>query len=843
MMQTALRLFLCTVAGAILIPAAAAQCALNPTDHTVTICTPTAGSTQQSPVHVVAGSTSSTRITAMWVYVDNAGVYNTTAAQVDTYIQMTNGTHTVLVKSWDSTGRISQSSVTFSVGAASTAPCTLSTVSPSVTICTPANGATVTSPFRVYAGTTSSKRVTGMWAYIDGKGVASSQTNFIDAQLTATAGTHQLRVRAWDSSGAYFDSINNFTVGSGTPPPPPACTASTTSPSVTICTPTAGATVGSPFPVKALTTSSKTVTGMWAYLDGTGVASSKSGTLNAQLSAAAGAHKLMVRAWDSSGVHFDQTINFTVSSGTPPPSGITFSGSNLTFGNQIVGTTSASQKITMTNGTSSAVPISSIQISGADFSQLQNCGVQLNPGRTCEINVRFDPTIGGTRTATLQISYSDASSPKSVALTGTALAQAKPAIPINHIVWIMQENRSFDGYFGKLNDYRASLGLPQDVDGIPAAGFTNKAPDGAMVSSFHYQTMCIENTTPSWNESHYDVNTNNASADIGMMDGFVNQAAGHASYQGFFDQRGVRAMGYFTQSDLPYYYSLATQFATSDRFFSPLPSVTPANRLYALGGSSYGHALAPNVTFKQKNIFQALQDAGISWKVYYADTDSTGRGISRIWSWWDWVQNYQDHVVPMAQYFTDLQNGTLPQVALLEGGYESGRDEHPGGTINGQPSTGTHVQIGSKYVSTLINALMQSSSWKDSAFFFAFDEGGGMFDHVVPPFNAVHPDGIQPVDLTSSSVPGDFTRYGFRLPFFVVSPYAKKNYVSHTPADLTSILRFIEERFNLAPLTKRDAAQPDMREFFDFANPPWMTPPATPTQPTTGICNYTNIPE
>jgi phospholipase C len=93
-------------------------------------------------------------------------------------------------------------------------------------------------------------------------------------------------------------------------------------------------------------------------------------------------------------------------------------------------------------------------------------------------------------------------------------------------------------------------------------------------------------------------------------------------------------------------------------------------------------------------------------------------------------------------------------------------------------------------------------------------------------------------------VPDAFDRYGFRLPFFVVSPYAKKNYVSHTPADLTAILRFIEVRFNLQPLTRRDAAQPDMREFFNFASPSWLTPPSNiPVQPTAGPCNYTNIPE
>ena len=722
---------------------AAAQCTLNPADHTVTICSPASGSTVASPVHVVAGTTSSTKITGMWVYLDGTAVFHSSTNSVDTHIQIANGAHTILIKAWDSTGFISRASVSFNVGSTSTGPCTLSSVSPSVTICTPAAGSTVSSPFRVLAGTTSSKKVTGMWAYLDSKGVASSQSNTLDAQVSASAGTHTLRVRAWDYTGAFFDKV----------------------------------------------------------------------------------------------------ITFSVSS-PPPSNALTFSRLSLSFGNQIVGTTSVSQRVTVTNSNSSAVPIGSIQIIGSDFSQLQNCGIQLDPGRSCEINVRFDPTISGTRSASVQVSYTGTGSPKNIALSGSAVSQAKPAIPLNHIVWIMQENRAFDGYFGKLNDYRTAQGLGADVDGIPAAGFSNVAPGGQMIPSFHYQTMCIEGTTPSWNGSHYDVYTKDGSLDIGMNDGFVNQAAGFSSFNGFFDQKGVRAMGYYTDADLPYYYFMATKFATSDRFFSPAPTGTPPNRLYALGGSSYGYTKQPNTTFTQRNIFQNLEDAGISWKIYYTDVDSNGQPLTRIWSWWNWAQFHQDKVVPMSQYFTDLQNGTLPQVALLESGYESGRDEHPGGTINGQPNTGTHVQVGAHYISTLINALMQSSSWKDSVFFFTFDEGGGMFDHVTPPFNAVQPDGIKPVDFTSSSVPGDFTRYGFRLPFFVASPFAKKGYVSHTPADSTAILKFIEERFNLPALTKRDAAQPDMREFFDFNNPPWLTPPANvPTQPTTGACNYTNIPE
>lgn len=720
--------------------------------------------------------------------------------------------------------------------------CPLSNVNPSVTICSPANGSTVTSPVHVVAGTTNSKAVTGMWVYVDNVGVYNVKANQLDTNINVATGTHIITVKAWDSSGAVTRSSVTVTVSSGSGGGSP-CPLSSTNPSITICLPPSGSTVTSPFRIYAGTTSSKTVTGMWAYLDGTAVYNVKSNKIDTTLSAGAGSHTLLVKAWDSSGAVFKSSRAFAVSSGTAS-SPLTFSSSALTFADQIVGTTSVSQRVNVQNVSSSSVPISSIQIIGSDFSQLQNCGVQLDPARTCEINVRFDPTIGGSRTATLQVSYSGTGSPRNIALSGNALAQAKPPIPINHIIWMMQENRDFDSYFGKLNDYRASLGLPTDVDGIPAAGFSNNDPGGTPVQSFHFQTMCIDALTPSWNESHHDVNWHNAAADIGLMDGFVNQAAGFAVGNGLFDTRGVRAMGYYTSADLVYHYFMATQFATSDRWFSPLPASTPPNRLYSLAASSFGTTKPPPVSFSQPNIFQVLENAGISWKIYYTDTDSNGQGLSRIWSFQPFAPQHASKIVPMSEYFSDLQNGTLPQVALLESGYNSGRDEHPGGTIPGQPNTGNHVQVGAAYAESLINALMNSSSWRDSVLFFTFDEGGGLFDHVVPPFNAVPPDDIQPNDFTSSSVPGGFTRYGFRLPLYVVSPYTKRHYVSHTPADTTAILRFIEERFNLPPLTRRDAAQPDMREFFDFNNPSWMTPPPNiPQQPTNGVCNYTNIPE
>jgi phospholipase C len=143
---------------------------------------------------------------------------------------------------------------------------------------------------------------------------------------------------------------------------------------------------------------------------------------------------------------------------------------------------------------------------------------------------------------------------------------------------------------------------------------------------------------------------------------------------------------------------------------------------------------------------------------------------------------------------------------------------------------------------------MTSTSWKNSAFILTFDEFGGLYDHVSPQ-PAVSPDGIAPVDLFSGDVctgvkgpTCDFVYTGYRVPLIVVSPYAKKNYVSHSVADNTAILKFIETRFNVAALTKRDAAQIDMTEFFDFSSPSWMTPPSPPAQATNGACYVNQLP-
>ena len=163
--------------------------------------------------------------------------------------------------------------------------------------------------------------------------------------------------------------------------------------------------------------------------------------------------------------------------------------------------------------------------------------------------------------------------------------------------------------------------------------------------------------------------------------------------------------------------------------------------------------------------------------------------------WPDFPQN----IAPISEYFSDLENGTLPQVAEIYAASDAGLDEHGSDT----DAHATNVQDGARYTSTLVNALMNSSSWEDSAFIFFFDESGGLYDHVAPQ-PTVSPDGIPPSDLpagyicTGKTGPiSNFTYTGYRIPMTVISPYSKKNYVSHTVMDSTAILKFIETRFNL----------------------------------------------
>jgi len=406
---------------------------------------------------------------------------------------------------------------------------------------------------------------------------------------------------------------------------------------------------------------------------------------------------------------------------------------------------------------------------------------------------------------------------------------------------MLQENRSFDNYFGSLNAYRSAHGLgANDVDGLPA-GASNPSWDGTgTVAAFHAATVCTEGLSPSWDASRRNINVGNPSDPTTPMNGFVYSAAHYAQSSdvtnpGYYDDTaGLRAMGYYTDADLPYYYFMATQFATSDQFFSPILSRTPPNRIANYAASALGIVddIPVGTTFPENTIFPVLQNAGFSWKIYETS------GNTYLSYFLAFYRQYKGtNIFPISQYFTDVKNGTLPQVAFIETGVET---TETGGTSQLDEHPDSNIQNGAAYVATLTNALMQSPSWKDTAFILAYDEGGGLYDHV-PPQAAVVPDAIPP-NLQPTDDVDTYSRTGFRVPIIVISPFAKSGYVSHTVMDTTAILKFIEERFNLPSLTARDAAQPPMDEFFDFTTVPNQTAPTNaPAQPTNGTCAVHSI--
>jgi phospholipase C len=482
-------------------------------------------------------------------------------------------------------------------------------------------------------------------------------------------------------------------------------------------------------------------------------------------------------------------------------------------------------------------------------------------------------TVSATTTLTA-IAAASGLSPSSAANGTYTIAASLNSV--NHVLIMFQENRSFDHYFWDMTNYRKLNNIPivtSTGDGLikdgadPAAQkmFTNNiSPAAGAIAPHAAGSQCTEDLTPDWADAHNEMDEGNGAAagPNSPMNGFADTAEGLSQFLGVLvDTAGRRAMGYFTDTILNYYYFMAANFGMGDMFFSPVPSRTSANRLYIHAATSEGYVHPDTDSITQltsKTIWAELDAAGLSWKIYISDWGTVvpdgvpscpiNTTSNKCFSFFKFFSDYdtrQQHLVPIDQYFSDVQNGTLPAVAFIETGMQTGQDEHPtnnqGPDIAVPSSVAIRVQSGAVWSSRLVNALMTSPSWKDSVFFLTWDEGGGAMDHV-PPLSVMNPDGIKPRDLSGDDPPGDFTITGFRVPNIVISPFAKKNYVSHTPVDVTALLAFVEKRWNLPPLTKRDgtwlSTGADMTEFFDFTNVPWATPPTPPVQRQDAPCDY-----
>jgi phospholipase C len=554
-----------------------------------------------------------------------------------------------------------------------------------------------------------------------------------------------------------------------------------------------------------------------------------------------------------------------------------------------------------------------------------------------------NPTATTTYTATASGAGGVSSASATVAVTAAGSIQS-----IDHVIFMLQENHSFDNYFGMLNPYRKANGWnigddgkDYEVDGIDdkLATISNLDDEGTAYPLFKLKSTCVDDETSAWLGSYGEVNRYDflTTRPI-LMDGFVHNAEGYAkscaipsaggSCSGTFtDLTGQRSMGYYDQGFLNYYYFMASQFAVSDRWFSPVSTKSIGNRIATFtGGTTQGLVKDPggddNLSqLDIPNIFQELDQAKVSWKIYYTVTeglclsDAACTGGSNAaypaTAFSNLTYSYQymyenptgaactpptqgsnvvgdstnsfcidpDHIAPISTYFTDLTQGTLPSFAFIEAGYGN-NDEHPG--------SGQSILSGQAQVANVVNSFMTSPEWPDSVFFLSYDEGGGPYDHVPPvPGHsndntdaslgaiqdisqiAVNPDAYGPCvpaggvptlhcDLATNdpganagdaaAVQGFAAQLGFRLPNIIISPFTRRHYVSHTPMDHTAVIKFVENRFigSAAHLTARDATQPNLLEFFDFSNIPWIAPP-TPPNPVTATslgydpCTPTNM--
>lgn len=341
----------------------------------------------------------------------------------------------------------------------------------------------------------------------------------------------------------------------------------------------------------------------------------------------------------------------------------------------------------------------------------------------------------------------------SLALMGPALklgrrkGQSSLSDAVGHVIVSMQENRSFDHYFGYA-PWVGKYGIPDDYS----------QPDGAggHVKPYHFTARITDDIPHTWQAMHDEWNN-------GKMDGFYTVG-------------GEYALGYYKRHQIPFYYDLFDEATLCTNYFCSQLGPTWPNRYYWASGTSGGLTTNGKFgygVFDYPMILDLLDAADVSWKVYNIGWDDVPAGLSdNIFVFWKRYAHDKRARATRRDYLDDLRNGRLPQVSFVIPSFSRGWDEHPG---SANVATGMRIQ------EQLISALQDSKFWDDSAYIITYDENGGLFDHVSPP--QVDAFGLGP-----------------RVPTWVVSPHAKKRHLEPTVYDHVSILKFIETLFGLPTL-------------------------------------------
>jgi phospholipase C len=435
--------------------------------------------------------------------------------------------------------------------------------------------------------------------------------------------------------------------------------------------------------------------------------------------------------------------------------------------------------------------------------------------------------------------------------------------PVKHIVVLMMENHSYDNYLGTLAG--RGDGLPADAAGVPTA--SNGLPNGQRVRA-HQLTSTGQvggNPTQTWNASHISY------AD-GSCDGFATSV-----WKTVPGGDPAVPLGYWTGAELPFYHGLAQTFPVADRWFCSCLGPTFPNRRFLISGTAHG--LIDDLPWDLVDyppagtIFDLLTRHGISWVNYHNVHPALvllkralGRSglimLRRLASLGRWIpgvlnavrgnKSYTADLYPLGlagavrhlrttqRFFADAAAGTLPAVSVIDPDFGRYSEENP-----------QDISHGETFSAAVVNAVMHGPAWESTLLLWIYDEHGGYYDHVPPPA-AVPPDDVParnwqlthpwmrallgrlaPKQLAQLANADDgpvaYDRYGFRVPAVIVSPYARPDFVLHDVLDHTSVLKLIEEKWNLPPLTRRDAAAVSPLGALDLEGAPaFLTPPSLP---------------
>jgi phospholipase C len=368
-----------------------------------------------------------------------------------------------------------------------------------------------------------------------------------------------------------------------------------------------------------------------------------------------------------------------------------------------------------------------------------------------------------------------------LAVGGRTELAAKPLLPnpknsgIEHIVVVMMENRSFDHMLGWLPgaDGRQAGLAYLDSAGVSHATYS-LAPD--------YQGCGHSDPDHSYSGGRVEYNG-------GACDGWL-RAGANDEY----------AIGYYVQSDLAFLAQAAPGWTAFDRYFSAILGPTFPNRFYmhAAQTDRLSNTFEPS---SLPTIWDRLAAAGKSGRYYFSDAPFLGL----------WGPKYASISRTFDRFLEDCAGGTLPQVSYVDPRFI---DEETGTSNDDHPFS--DIRNGEVFMNAVYSAVTSSPNWKHTVLVITFDEWGGFFEHVPPPAAP-----IPPASASAGDVDG---LLGFRVPCVIMSPYAPRQVVSHTAFDHTSILNLIEWRWNLEPLTVRDATANNLALALDFGKPDRSAP-------------------